>query len=126
MGLLSTLFFCRRVLQGPALTTRQFASIDGELPLVGLGSWITINVGKDAKLLNESTKVISAFLEGGGRMIDSSQMNGSAQAPSVMHKTNWANQSQFSLQIRSTRRPNQMDRHKWRRRKGAGVSTRRI
>ena len=37
------------------------------------------NVGKDAKLLDESTKVISAFLEGGGRMIDSSPMYGSAQ-----------------------------------------------
>ena len=37
------------------------------------------SVGKDAKLLDESTKVISAFLEGGGRMIDSSPMYGSAQ-----------------------------------------------
>ena len=93
---------------------------------MGLGSWITFNIGKDAKLLDESTKVISAFLEGGGRMIDSSLMNGSAQAPLVVHKTNWASLSQFLLQIRSTRRPNQMDRHKWRRRKGAGVSTRLI
>lgn len=64
----------------PALMIRSVPSIGEELPLVGLGSWITFNVGNDAKLLDESAKVISAFLDGGGRMIDSSPMYGSAQA----------------------------------------------
>lgn len=49
------------------------------LPIVGLGSWITFNVGNDPVLLDECTNVIGAFLDGGGRMIDSSPMYGSAQ-----------------------------------------------
>ena len=50
------------------------------MPVVGLGSWITFNVGQDAAGLAASTEVIRAFLAGGGRMIDSSPMYGSAQA----------------------------------------------
>jgi diketogulonate reductase-like aldo/keto reductase len=50
------------------------------VPVVGLGSWITFNVGQDAAGLAASTEVIRAFLAGGGRMIDSSPMYGSAQA----------------------------------------------
>ena len=71
-------------LSGPAvaspIVTRRLAAIGEDMPLVGLGSWITFNVGRDPKLLDESTKVIGAFLEGGGRMIDSSPMYGSSQA----------------------------------------------
>jgi diketogulonate reductase-like aldo/keto reductase len=50
------------------------------VPVVGLGSWITFNVGQDAAGLAASTEVIRAFLAGGGRVIDSSPMYGSAQA----------------------------------------------
>ncbi|MBU6955458.1 aldo/keto reductase [Hahella sp. HN01] len=50
------------------------------LPVVGLGSWITFNVGNDRQLLNESAAVIDAFLQAGGALIDSSPMYGSAQA----------------------------------------------
>jgi diketogulonate reductase-like aldo/keto reductase len=50
------------------------------LPLVGLGSWITFNVGDDRQLQDECTAVIGAFFDAGGRLIDSSPMYGSAQA----------------------------------------------
>ncbi len=50
------------------------------MPVIGLGSWITFNVGSDPRLLDESAAVIAAFLEGGGRVIDSSPMYGSSQA----------------------------------------------
>ena len=50
------------------------------IPCVGLGSWITFNVGDDPALLAECARVIQAFLAGGGRMIDSSPMYGSSQA----------------------------------------------
>ena len=50
------------------------------LPLVGLGSWITFNVGNSQKLLDASSDVMAAFFESGGRMIDSSPMYGSSQA----------------------------------------------
>ncbi len=50
------------------------------LPLVGLGSSITFNVGNNQKLLDASSDVMAAFFESGGRMIDSSPMYGSSQA----------------------------------------------
>ena len=49
------------------------------LPVVGLGSWITFNVGDDPPARASSTEVVRAFLAGGGRLIDSSPMYGSAQ-----------------------------------------------
>ncbi len=61
------------------IATRPIPSTGERIPTVGLGSWITFNVGKDAGLLAESTAVIQAFFAAGGRMIDSSPMYGSAQ-----------------------------------------------
>jgi diketogulonate reductase-like aldo/keto reductase len=49
------------------------------IPVVGLGSWITFNVGGDPELLDQCARVISAFAEEGGGMIDSSPMYGSSQ-----------------------------------------------
>lgn len=49
------------------------------LPSVGLGSWITFNVGDDPALLDARAEVIAAFVEAGGGMIDSSPMYGSSQ-----------------------------------------------
>ena len=50
------------------------------LPVIGLGTWITFNVGNDPAALAERTAVMRAFFEAGGGMIDSSPMYGSAQA----------------------------------------------
>ncbi|WP_428029939.1 aldo/keto reductase [Ancylobacter sp.] len=50
------------------------------IPAVGLGTWITFNVGDDPELQAECTQVMAAFFAGGGRMIDSSPMYGSSQA----------------------------------------------
>jgi diketogulonate reductase-like aldo/keto reductase len=47
--------------------------------VVGLGSWITFNVGDDRVARDNCTNVIRAFFEAGGRMIDSSPMYGSSQ-----------------------------------------------
>ena len=49
------------------------------LPLVGLGSWITFNVGADPQARDACAEVMRAFFDEGGRMIDSSPMYGSAQ-----------------------------------------------
>lgn len=49
------------------------------IPAIGLGSWITFNVGDDPELLDESAAVMRAFVEEGGGMLDSSPMYGSAQ-----------------------------------------------
>ncbi|MBQ5961499.1 aldo/keto reductase [Massilia sp. ZL223] len=61
------------------LLTRPIPASGEQLPLVGLGSWITFNVGRDPQGRAESGAVMRAFFAGGGRMIDSSPMYGSAQ-----------------------------------------------
>lgn len=63
-----------------AVKTRAVPSSGDHIPLVGLGSWITFNVGRDEKLRNEAAAVIDAFFEAGGRLIDSSPMYGSSPA----------------------------------------------
>jgi len=59
--------------------TRAIPSSGEAIPLVGLGTWITFNVGNDLAALNASTDVMRAFFAAGGRLIDSSPMYGSAQ-----------------------------------------------
>ncbi|MEM7746270.1 MAG: aldo/keto reductase [Pseudomonadota bacterium] len=58
---------------------RTIPSSGAAIPAVGLGSWITFNVGDDPVLLESSAEVIAAFIDEGGGMIDSSPMYGSAQ-----------------------------------------------
>ncbi|HEU5304902.1 MAG TPA: aldo/keto reductase [Gemmatimonadales bacterium] len=60
--------------------TKPIPSSGERLPVVGLGSWITFNVGDDPELRAECTAVMQAFFAAGGRMIDSSPMYGSSQA----------------------------------------------
>ena len=62
------------------LITRPIPSSGEQLPVVGLGSWITFNVGKDPTARATCTEVVRAFVAGGGRLIDSSPMYGSAQS----------------------------------------------
>jgi diketogulonate reductase-like aldo/keto reductase len=62
-----------------APATRAIPSSGEALPAVGLGSWITFNVGDDPALKEECAEVMAAFFTAGGRMIDSSPMYGSAQ-----------------------------------------------
>lgn len=58
-------------LRGPAIEA---------LPVIGLGSWITFNVGDDPAGRANALEVIRAFFASGGRLVDSSPMYGSAQA----------------------------------------------
>jgi diketogulonate reductase-like aldo/keto reductase len=59
--------------------TKPIPSSGEALPMVGLGSWITFNVGNDPVARDSSAQVMRAFFDAGGRMIDSSPMYGSAQ-----------------------------------------------
>jgi diketogulonate reductase-like aldo/keto reductase len=65
--------------QPAAPLTRAVPSSGEPLPVVGLGTWITFNVGRDPQGRRRSADVVRAFLAGGGRVIDSSPMYGSAQ-----------------------------------------------
>ncbi|EGV16880.1 aldo/keto reductase [Thiocapsa marina] len=50
------------------------------LPVVGMGTWITFNVGDDPTARDARTDVLRAFFAAGGGMIDSSPMYGTAEA----------------------------------------------
>lgn len=63
---------------------RRVPSSGEMIPAVGLGTWITFNVGNDPLLRAECANVMKAFFEAGGRMIDSSPMYGSSQ-PVIGH-----------------------------------------
>ncbi|TIL44393.1 aldo/keto reductase [Mesorhizobium sp.] len=63
----------------PAPAMRAVPSSGEMLPAVGLGTWITFNVGDDPVLRDECAEVMAAFFAAGGRMIDSSPMYGSSQ-----------------------------------------------
>ncbi|HET9904332.1 MAG TPA: aldo/keto reductase [Xanthobacteraceae bacterium] len=60
-------------------TMRRIPASGEPVPAIGLGTWITFNVGRDRELLDECAAVMAAFFEAGGRMIDSSPMYGSSQ-----------------------------------------------
>src|SRR5437667_3798238 len=62
-----------------AILTRPIPSTSEALPVVGLGSWITFNVGDDPVARDACTDVMRNFIETGGRTIDSSPMYGSSQ-----------------------------------------------
>lgn len=62
-----------------AALTRTIPSSGEAIPAMGLGTWITFNVGDDPMLRDECADVMAAFFEAGGRMIDSSPMYGSSQ-----------------------------------------------
>jgi diketogulonate reductase-like aldo/keto reductase len=64
--------------------TKPIPSTGEPLPMVGLGSWITFNVGRDQELQDACAAVMAAFFEAGGRLIDSSPMYGSSQ-PTIGH-----------------------------------------
>ena len=70
--------------QPSALLTRVIPSSGEAVPAVGLGTWITFNVGDDPVLRSECAEVMSAFFAAGGTLIDSSPMYGSSQ-PVIGH-----------------------------------------
>ena len=50
-----------------------------ELPVIGMGTWRTFNVGRDEQTRIARAEVLAEFLKLGGQMIDSSPMYGSAE-----------------------------------------------
>jgi diketogulonate reductase-like aldo/keto reductase len=51
-----------------------------QIPAIGLGTWITFNVGNDEKLRAARAQVMQTFFDRGGTLIDSSPMYGSSEA----------------------------------------------
>lgn len=75
----------KRALGGSSSPLMRPIPSSGEMiPAIGLGTWITFNVGEDPVLRGECVEVMDAFFAGGGRMVDSSPMYGSSQ-PVIGH-----------------------------------------
>jgi diketogulonate reductase-like aldo/keto reductase len=69
--------------QGPApgaFLKRAIPSTGEQIPAIGLGTWITFNVGSNEKLRAARAQVMQTFFDRGGRLIDSSPMYGSSEA----------------------------------------------
>jgi diketogulonate reductase-like aldo/keto reductase len=65
--------------------TKPIPSSDEPIPAIGMGTWITFNVGDNADALAVRRQILDAFFAAGGGMIDASPMYGSAEA--VLGKT---------------------------------------
>lgn len=69
----------RAFAQDGTLVSRAIPTTGERLPVVGLGSWITFNVGDDRRARDACAEVMRSFFDAGGRLIDSSPMYGSSQ-----------------------------------------------
>lgn len=63
-----------------ALITKAIPRSGERIPVVGMGTWRTFNVGDAPDLVAARSALFARFLELGGGMVDSSPMYGSAQA----------------------------------------------
>jgi aryl-alcohol dehydrogenase-like predicted oxidoreductase len=66
--------------QGARLAERAIPSSGEMLPVVGLGTWQTFDVGGDAAARAPLGEVLATLYAGGGRVVDSSPMYGSSEA----------------------------------------------
>ena len=62
------------------LLTRPIPATGEPMPVIGMGSWITFNVGDDAALRADRVEVLRTFFDWGGGLVDSSPMYGSSEA----------------------------------------------
>jgi diketogulonate reductase-like aldo/keto reductase len=58
---------------------KKIPSSGEELPVIGMGTWRTFNVGNDTVLRDRCTEVLKTFFAHGGGMVDNSPMYGSAR-----------------------------------------------
>ena len=58
---------------------KRIPSSGERIPPIGMGTWITFNVGRDEQARQARLKVLREFFLAGGGMVDSSPMYGSAQ-----------------------------------------------
>jgi diketogulonate reductase-like aldo/keto reductase len=63
----------------PTVLTKPIPSSGEQIPLIGLGTWITFNVGNDRAAREQCVEVTRQFFAAGGKLIDSSPMYGSSQ-----------------------------------------------
>lgn len=64
---------------GQAVITKTIPASGEPLPVIGMGSWITFDVGGNARERAVRAQVMQAFFDYGGALIDSSPMYGSSE-----------------------------------------------
>lgn len=64
---------------GPFLT-KPIPATGEAIPAIGMGTWITFNVGEDPALRGNRAEILRTFFAAGGGMVDSSPMYGSSEA----------------------------------------------
>src|SRR4051812_48803652 len=66
--------------QAPALLVRPIPSSGERIPAIGLGTWLTFDVGgSDSAARHARGDVLREFLAAGGRLVDSSPMYGTSE-----------------------------------------------
>jgi len=63
-----------------AMITKAIPATGERIPAIGMGTWITFNVGEDEDLRRDRLAILETFFAQGGGLIDSSPMYGSSQA----------------------------------------------
>ncbi|MEX0643811.1 MAG: aldo/keto reductase, partial [Parvularculaceae bacterium] len=63
----------------PAPHKKTIPSTGQSVPAIGMGSWLTFDIGGDRTARAQRTEVLRAFFALGGAVIDSSPMYGSSQ-----------------------------------------------
>ncbi len=61
------------------IMTRQIPSTGESIPVIGMGTWQTFDVGSNREERSHLKQVLKAFVELGGRVIDSSPMYGTSE-----------------------------------------------
>jgi diketogulonate reductase-like aldo/keto reductase len=61
------------------VSTRRIKSSGLDIPVIGLGSWLTFDAGAARSRRENVKQIMQAFFDRGGRMIDSSPMYSTAQ-----------------------------------------------
>jgi diketogulonate reductase-like aldo/keto reductase len=61
------------------MITRKIAASGEEIPVIGMGSWITFNVGDDPAQRAQRVQVLQEFFDRGGTVVDSSPMYGTSE-----------------------------------------------
>lgn len=61
------------------IISKAIPATNERIPVIGMGSWLTFSVGGDKEDRARCVKILEAFFERGGGMIDSSPMYGSSQ-----------------------------------------------
>ena len=75
----ATLLGPRRADASSQAIRKPIPSSGERLPVIGMGNWLTFDVGDNARARAVRTEVLQAFFDRGGALIDSSPMYGSSQ-----------------------------------------------